>query len=141
MAKQWTALEMGELGRRHAELETLRDLEGTMATVSEHPIYEFWPLGVRLEGRELVSRYYRHLFDHYIPHTKDLQLIDEWPSENAVTQEYQITLELGGRAETFRVAAVLWSKGGPFVDGERIYASDRCVRLMLGDLVDELPRL
>jgi hypothetical protein len=42
-----------------------------------------------------------------------------------------------GRTETHRVLGILYAEGA-LLGGERVYASDRCIRLMTGALYDEL---
>ena len=128
----WTVERMAELGAKHAKLEADCDLEGTMATVVENPVYDFHPAGVRLEGREQVRRYYEHLLAHFIPKTRGATLIEEWASASSVAQEYEITVEVDGALETHRVIGILFAEG-ELLGGERIFSSERCARLMLGD--------
>ncbi len=137
MASTWTAADMHALGTRHAELEAKGDLEGTLATLVEDPSYEFWPAGLRMAGREQVRRYYEHLFGHFIPRTRSYVLISEWASETSLAQEYEIRVEVDGKVESHRVIGILFASG-TLLGGERVYASERCTRLMVGDLYDEL---
>ncbi len=137
MAGIWTAADMHALGTRHAELEAQGDLEGTMATLVDDPSYEFWPAGRRMTGREQVRRYYEHLFGHFIPRTRSYELISEWASETSLAQEYEIRVEVDGRIESHRVIGILFASG-TLLGGERVYASERCTRLMVGRLYDEL---
>ncbi len=137
MASTWTAADMHALGTRHAELEAQGDLEGTMATLVDDPSYEFWPAGLRMAGREQVRRYYEHLIGHFIPRTRSYELISEWASETSVAQEYEIRVEVDGKVESHRVIGILFASG-TLLGGERVYASERCTRLMVGDLYNEL---
>ena len=129
---EWTVERMHELGTKHAKLEADCDIEGTMATVVENPVYEFHPAGVRLEGREQVRRYYEHLLTHFIPKTRGVTLTEEWVSAASIAQEYEITLEIEGGLETHRVIGILFAEG-ELLGGERIHSSERCARLMLGE--------
>ena len=140
MADGWTAADMHALGTRHAELEAQADLEGTLATLVADPSYEFWPAGLRMTGRALVRRYYEHLFAYFIPRTRSYALISEWVSQTSVAQEYEIQLEVDGPVESHRVIGILFA-AGTLLGGERVYASERCTRLMIGDLYDELTRI
>jgi hypothetical protein len=134
----WTADDMLELGRRHARIETARDLEGTMATLVAEPVYELWPLGRRMHGQEQVRRYYRHLFDDFMPRARGVTLVSEWVSEASVAQEYAISVDVDGVLESHRVVGILYAEGS-LLGGERVYASERLLRLMAGDaLIDEL---
>ena len=132
MAAAWTVEQMVELATRHARLEDEGDLEGTLATLVDDPAYEFWPMGWRFEGREPVRRYYEHLLGEFVPRVRGYTLLEEWASATSVAQEYEIVVDVGGGSETHRVIGVLHGRG-PRLDGERVYASERCVRLMAGD--------
>jgi hypothetical protein len=133
----WNAEKMRELGARHATLEAKRDLEGVMATLVEDPVYEFLPVGLGMRGGSRVRRYYENLFSTFIPATRDYRLVDEWVNERSLAQEYEIELEFSGRREMHRVVGILYASG-ELLDGERVYASERCIRLMTGGLYDEL---
>jgi len=136
----WTVDDMYALGTRHAELEAKRDLVGTLATLAPNPLYEFHPMRRRIrrmQGLEPVRRYYEHLFDSFIPSTRSYRLVQEWVNESSVAQEYDIEVEVAGVVELHRVIGVLVA-AGELLGGERVYASERCARLMLGGLFDEL---
>ena len=96
-------------------------------------------MGWKMRGRELVVRYYEHLFSHFIPRTRGVRLLEEWVNESSVAQEYEINIEVdGGDVESHRVIGLLCAQGA-LLGGERIYASERCARLMAGDeLIDEI---
>lgn len=140
MTSIWSVEDMYRLGTRHAQLEARRDLEGTMSTLVTEPEYEFWPVGLRMSGGANVRRYYEHLFAHFVPATRSYRLISEWASESSVAQEYAIHVETAGKIEVHRVVGILYAEGS-LLGGERVYASERCMRLMVGDLFDELSPL
>lgn len=144
MQKPWTTEDMLELGHRHADLEARRELDLLMATMIAEPSYEFHPLGLGMTGGERVRRYYAQFFAHFMETIVGYVLIDEWANERAVTQEYDITVEMGGVKETHRVVGILFAEDSPdgvLLGGERIYASERCVRQMAGAIFDELEPL
>ena len=129
-----------DLGTRHAAVESAGDLEATMATLVAEPEYEFLPMGWTMSGSDMVRRYYRPLMSSFIPSPHDFELIDKWVSEASVAQEYRIDVEVDGAVESHRVVGILWVDGD-LLGGERIYASERCARLMAGDdLIDEISR-
>jgi hypothetical protein len=128
---------MQELGSTHARLEAQGDLEGTMNTLVQEPTYEFWPAGLRMSGQEQVRRYYEHLLTRFVPMTRSYTLIDEWVNPRSLVQEYEIEVDVEGALESHRVVGILFTEGR-LLGGERIYASERCMRLMAGDLIDEL---
>ena len=57
--------------------------------------------------------------------------------EAAVAQEYEISLRVDGAVETHHVVGILYAEGD-LLGGERIYGSERFVRLMAGELFQEL---
>jgi hypothetical protein len=137
MAGAWNVERMLELGRVHAELEAKCDITGTLATMVEHPVYEFYPAGLRMEGADKVRRYYEHLLNVFVPNTS-ATLIDEWVSVRSVAQEYEIVVDPSGAAEAHRVIGILYlAEGTELLGGERVYASEKCARLMLGDALFE----
>jgi hypothetical protein len=72
-------------------------------------------------------------------------LLDEWANENSVVQEYDISVSVDGTPQTHRVVGILFTEKTPdgrvLLGGERIYASERCVRLMAGAIYDEFTPL
>ena len=145
MSAEWSVDRMYELGSRHARLEAENDLAGTLATLVDEPVYEFWPMGWKMRGRDHVTRYYEHLLGRFVPAPRGYELLAEWVNESSVAQEYRIDVGVeGGGVESFRVIGVLYvADGGAagLLGGERIYASERCSRLMAGDdLIDEISR-
>lgn len=49
-----TTEKMRELVRKHADLEAAFDLEGVLATLVDHPVFEFYPDRLRLEEKENI---------------------------------------------------------------------------------------
>jgi len=136
----WTSEMMYELGTRHAELETAGDLVGTMATLIEVPVYEFWPIGKRMVGQEPVLRYYEHLVNDFMPRQIGVRLIEETVSPGALSQEYIIEMNGPDGPESHRVLGVLFaaSDSPGLLGGERIWGSEEILRQMIGPIWDEL---
>jgi hypothetical protein len=42
-------------------------MDGTMATVADEPLWEFHPLGMRVEGRDAVRTIHEYQFEHILP--------------------------------------------------------------------------
>lgn len=141
----WSLADTLELGHRHAQLEADRELDPLMETMVENPSYEFHPLGLGMSGGDRVRRYYAQFFEGFMEKIVGYQLIDEWANENAVVQEYDITTDDEGVVETHRVVGILFAVdvggGRKLLGGERVYASERCIRLMAGALYDEFQPL
>lgn len=140
MGESWDTDRMLELGRRHASLEARRELDALMETLVGDPVYEFHPLGLRLSGGARVRRYYRQFFENFMERIVGYELLEEWVNETSVAQEYDITVELEGVRETHRVLGVLYADGS-LLGGERIYGSERILRLMAGPMFAELEPL
>ena len=136
----WTTEQMLELGTRHATLEAEGDLDGTMDTLVEDPVYEFWPAGKRMTGREAVRRYYAHLIDDFMPAQLGYRMVAETVSADALSQEYVIELKGENGPDRYRVLGVLVrSEAHPeLLQGERIWGSDAFLRRMIGPIWDEL---
>jgi len=137
MNRKWTAEDMRELGVRHATIETEGDLEGTMATLVEDPVYDFWPIGRRARGQQQIRRYYEHLMGTFIPSQRSAELVEEWVNETSLIQDYRIVLDGDSGPVSHRVIGILFAEG-ELLGGERIWCSEECLRLMVGDLWDEL---
>ena len=140
----WTAADMLALARLHADLEGRRELDPLMDTLVAEPVYEFHPLGLRMAGGERVRRYYRQFFDDFMEKIVGYELLEEWANPTSVGQEYDITIEVDGKRETHRVLGILYvqhDSEGSRLGGERIYGSERLVRLFAGELFDELTPL
>jgi len=128
------------VGSKHAQVETARQLDETMATLVAEPVYEFFPAGLCMRGTDRVRRYYEHLMERFLPNVEGAALVEQWCNEDSLNQEYDIEVRVEGRLERHRVVGVLLVAGDRLA-GERIYGSERVLRLMLGDLYDELESL
>jgi hypothetical protein len=145
MESSWNTDAMLELGHRHADLEAQRELDPLMATMVENPAYEFHPMGLAMSGGDRVRRYYRQFMDDFMTRIVSYELLAEWVNETSVVQEYDITVSHDGANETHRVVGILFAEetdgGRMLLGGERIYANERCVRLMAGSIFDEFEPL
>lgn len=128
---------MAELGGRHADLEGRGELEPLLETLAEDPVYEFPPQGLRMQGDAAVRRFYSHFIDHFLGLRRDVELLSEWVSKDSLAQEYDVWLDIDGTVERHRVLGVLIRRGR-LLGGERVYASERFVRLMTGPVFEEL---
>ena len=136
----WTTELMREVGTLHATLEGDGDLEGTMKTLVDVPVYEFWPMGKRMVGADAVLRYYTHLIEDFIPRQIGYTMIEETLIESALSQEYIIELHGPDGPESHRVLGVLYAaKESPgLLGGERIWGSEEFLRRMIGPVWDQL---
>lgn len=140
---EWTAEDMRELGLRHGQLEADCDLEGTMATLVADPVYEFWPAGRVMRGREPVIRYYEHLIADFMPRQIGYRMICETVGPEALSQEYVIELRGDAGPESHRVIGILFAddERSGLLGGERIWGDDAFLRQMIGPVWDDLELL
>ena len=137
----WTVAQMAELGGRHALLEAQGDLEGLLATLVDDPVYEFHPLGRRMAGGAVVREFYAQFVERFLPLRHSYALVGEWVNETSVAQEYDVSLSVEGIVETHRVLGILVYGENGLLGGERVYASERFIRLMTGPVFEKLEAL
>lgn len=94
-------------------------------------------MGMRMTGGETTTGYYAQFFEDFMEKIVGYELLDAWVNEDSVAQEYDITVDSDGEHETHRVIGVLYREG-ELLGGERIYGSDRLVRLFTGKMFDAL---
>jgi hypothetical protein len=124
--------ELIAVARAHAAAEARDDLAATLATLDPEPVYELQPVGRVLRGMAAARRYYEHFFPRFRPLVAGYELRGEWVTDEGLGQEYVITLRVpGGGSERHAVIGIL-TFGARGLAGERVYASERLLRLMFG---------
>src|SRR5437868_15162410 len=105
-----TTAAMKQLVQKHADLESKQDLEGVLATLVENPVYQVYPAGLILEGKDNVSAFYREHFDSFFPLIASSTLINEvWEAESAC-MEYDLFLTKPYAEKPYRILVVLMAK-------------------------------
>ena len=132
-----SADEMRRLVEEHSAAETRVDLDATMATLVDHPVYEFHPARLRLEGREDVARFYREHFDSFFPLIASNTPINACWGEDSASMEFDVYLKPPYDKHPYRINVVL-SREGDLLIGERFYTSLELVKLMTGNTFDLL---
>lgn len=117
---------------KHSELETKLDLEGVLATLIDHPIYEFFPDRLRLEGKDNIRQFYRDHFATFFPIIKSHTLINEcWDTQSACL-EYDLYLKGPCNPEqAYRIMVSLTATDSLLI-GERFYVDSELARLIAG---------
>lgn len=130
--------EMVKVALAHAAAEGAADMEATMATLDDDGVaYELQPMGVVIEGRERARRIYEWFFAEFSPLVDGFELRSEWTDDNGVGQEYTLWVRTpDGTRERHDIIGILLF-GTQKLRGERIYASERLIRMMYGPVVDE----
>jgi hypothetical protein len=121
----------------HAAAEGSADLTTTLATLDDDPVYEFQPVGRVFRGKDTARRYSEYFFANFSPLTESFALRSEWTTPEGLGQEYTVWLRLpdGSRERHEIIGILLFGPSG--LAGERVYASERLLRLMLGPIYDE----
>ena len=120
------------VAKQHAAAEAASDLATTLATLEDDPVYELATLGISFRGTDAARAYYEHFFGTFQPWISGFELVSQWSSDEGLGEEYWIHLALpDGRRESHRIIGVLVF-GRAKLAGERLYASEHLLRLMLG---------
>jgi hypothetical protein len=131
-----TREELVAIALAHAQSETGNDVELMLSTLEPDPVYELQPVGRVMRGMPAARRYYEHFFARFRPLVRGFRLRNEWVTDEGVGQEYVITLATPeGGEERHHVIGIL-SFGEEALSGERVYASERLLRLMFGPAYD-----
>jgi ketosteroid isomerase-like protein len=129
------------VAHRHAAAEAAGDIEGTMATLGSDSVYELFPVGLQLRGRDAARRYYEYFFSTVLAQTVGYTLVSEWVNEVGVLQEYDVTFRIAnGATKVFRVLGIL-KFGDELLSGERLYADEECLKILFGPVWRELEPL
>jgi hypothetical protein len=122
----------------HAAAEAAGDLDETMATLDDDPVYELLPRGVVLRGRDAARRYYEHFFANVMPHVTGFDLRSEWVTDEGVLQEYTLYVDgLGAPGAGHSIIGILTFGENGKLSGERLYASDALLEFMFGPVLDD----
>ncbi len=121
----------------HAAAEEAGDLDATMATLDDDPVYELQPMGVVIRGRDRAQRYYEHFFAAVMPMMIGYQLRSEWVTDEGVGQEYELMMSGADGPRRHAIIGILTFGRDQRLSGERLYASDELLRLFFGPLLAE----
>ena len=94
-------------------------------------------VGLAFRGMAAARLFYGHFFASFQPLIAGYELLREWVTDEGVGQEYRIELRFpDGREESHRVIGVL-TFGRDALAGERVWASERLLRLMFGPAYEQ----
>jgi hypothetical protein len=120
------------LVQKHIEMETMMDLEGVLATLVDHPVYEFHPARLRLEGKENVRVFYREHFDSFFPLIQSSAQIHACWDTHSACLEFDLYLKPPhDRDRPYRIMVSLKEQDS-LLTGERFYVENELARLMAG---------
>ena len=133
-----TIAELTAIAHRHAAAESEGDLDATLATLEPDPVYELYPVGLRMTGLPLARRYYAHFFAHVAPRIAGYEMLGEWINELGVLQEYRVSVGYEqAPARDFRIMGLL-RFGESALAGERLYADTEILRILFEPVWGEL---
>ena len=132
-----TREELVAIALAHAESESGNDIELTLSTLEPEPVYELQPVGRVMRGMPAARRYYEHFFSRFRPLVRGFELRNEWITDEGVGQEYVITLATPERGEERHHVIGILTFGENALSGERVYASERLLRLMFGPAYEQ----
>ena len=128
--------EMIAIAHAHSAAEADGNLEATLATLDDDPVYELQPVGLTFSGRAAVLTYYEYFFKSFMPRTIGSRRRGEWVGDDAVTEEYEIDLTMpDGNVEHHSIIGILVF-GQKGLAGERVWASERLLRVLFGPAYD-----
>ncbi len=128
---------MVQVALTHASAETDSDLEGTMATLGDDPVYELQPMRRVLRGRDATRAYYEYFFAHFLPKVAGYELRNEWVTDEGLGQEYVMEVTEGdGRTRSHAIIGILTFGSSGKLSGERLYASDEVLGMMFGPVLE-----
>ena len=133
-----TREELVAVAHAHAAAEAVGDLDTVFATLEDDPLYELQPVGLVFRGIDAVRRYYDYFFSTFQPLVAGFALRGEAEMAEGVVQEYTIWTTTGpeGALERHEVVGIL-TFGVERLSGERVYGSERLLRLMFGPVYEE----
>ena len=128
---------MVAVAHAHAAAEADGDIEATMETLDDDPLYELLPMGVTLRGRDAARQYYEHFFSTSQPRISGYELRSEWINDEGVGQEYQLFVDGPEGTKRHDIIGILTFGSGGRLSGERLYASDELIRFLFGPVLDQ----
>jgi hypothetical protein len=124
-----------EVARAHAHAEARGDLEGTLATLDDDPVYELLPMGVVLRGHDFVRAYYERFFRECMPRFVGYELRSEWVMDDGLGQEYRVEVDTPTGPRGHDILGILTFGEHGRLSGERLYASDELLGFLFGPLL------
>jgi len=132
-----TREELVAVALQHAQAEAEGDIATTMATLEDNCVYEFQPSRRVLRGKALAERYYEYFFNNTNMTIDSYTMRNEWVSDDGLGQEYVIEVTLAdGTKRTYNIVGIL-TFGKEKLSGERLYASDEFLDLLVGPIYAE----
>lgn len=122
----------------HSVHELGGNLEGTLATLEADPIYELFPVGLKLTGMDKVRRYYTYFMENVLDKFIDGKVYYESRGLPGHAKESFLTWrDKDGQVRRTQMMTIL-VYGETKLRGERIYADEDFLRFLFGPLWAEM---
>ena len=129
---------MEEIALQHVQAEDAGDVDATLATLQDDAVYELYPVGLRMSGKECIRRYYEYFFAHVRHRCVAYTTHASWSGPTGLCLEFTITWRYDdGTLRDFRNLTIL-PYGSTGLLGERLYADFEFYRLIFGPLLAEM---
>lgn len=138
----------------HGAAERAGSVDAVMDTLCANPIYEFFPINYRIEGREAVREFYRRMLSADAPGSATFRITDTsgnlgdlkspcdvlWiGNDSMVSRDDLIMSDENGRERNLRYLSI-FTLDGDLLEGERIYmsggAAEHMLKILGSDFVD-----
>ena len=127
---------MVAVAHAHAAAEEAGDMDATMATLDDDPVYELLPIGRELRGRDNARRYSEYFFAQCMPQIAGFELRSEWITDEGVGQEYRLSVAGPDGPVRYDIIGILTFGQDGKLSGERLWASDDMFRILFGPVLD-----
>jgi hypothetical protein len=123
-AIELTPQRMWELLATHGRLEYESDIEGVMSTIGADPLWEFHPLGLRVQDRDAIRLLYECQFEHILPRLGSAVHRTVSYGERCMVRESSFAIRMpDGSAGSGIAVAILEFEDSGLIRSERGYAS------------------
>ena len=128
-----------QFARDYADFVSRGDLDGVLSILEPEPVFDLYPIARRFSGKNKIRRYFQHFFKEVQPRISAFTPCSELIGEGKIAHEYDITMMIPSAEapSSHRVFAMIIF-GSDRVNGERIYADEKMLRLLIGPLWNSL---
>ena len=125
-----------DLVDRHASAEMVQNWDATWDTLDPEGSYDYFPLGIRISGREAMQEHWRRLFGN--PALKDIAdtVLTRWSREEDVVLVTQAPVSMPNGTVRYSVSTALFSFRGDKIFRESVFADD-LLHPLLEQMLDE----
>lgn len=136
--KTLTLEDLNAAQKRHEIPELAADVEGTMATICPHPVYELPAVGWMIDGREAVTEFYRRTLPYFQAREVHAEARIHALGPNTLLREAHMTVVLDGESVcTNYLAVIAVDPETDLITAERLYTDPVSAGLFAEALGDD----